>query len=291
MKIATGIRLCSLIAFLALNVPAATCISGISLASLSQLGSSGCTFGGVTFSDFYSNFTSTTGTTTPNASTDVTVDFQEISDNSSSDTFGTVGTSSNPIFIVTVNFNGGENVSEFQNLQYALQYLVSDNTAGTQLVQVDAAIFGSITPSSSGATASLTRKALCAAGTFNQTAGAPTGVCSQGSSQTYTAVSSAGLPLTDNINGFNADSSINYAGLNNGHFAGPGTPGSSTLGVYDQINLNGGATSASANAQVDAVENAFVLGATPATPEPAGFLLLACALAAFGATRRHGESA
>jgi hypothetical protein len=289
MKLAMWTNFCvpaALLAVSSLNASATTCasVNGSSISALNALGSAGCTIGDLTFSNFFFNYS---GAVTPNPSTQVAVDFAEITDGFTQDTFGTTGSTETPLYTLTANYSGGNTVGENQTAQYLVQYLVTDNVTGMTIIQVDDAIFGTLQNSG---TAGLTGKFLCAGGQFVQSGGVPSSVCSQGAGSRYQAVANGGLSLQ--LNGgssdIESDSSINYSGPNNSHFDGSTIAGgSSNFGVYDQVNLNGGSTAGS-SASVTAVQNDFVevAGAVSATPEPRAIVLLGGALIGFAALYR-----
>lgn len=296
MKITTLIKVSLPIALLALaggNAFAATCGSSMTMLTVSQSGFS-CTLGDLTFSNFYYNYTAGIDTgapvdlgsaPTPNPNTDVTVNFTEIT-NGGSDTYGTAGTVSNPLYTVVVDYANNNTVAEYQNEHYFVSYLVTDNAAGTNINQVDAAVGG--TGSDNGSTASLTVKNICAGGVFTPNGGEPENNCSQGSRNVYQAVASSGLALVGNPD-TEADSSINYQAVNqnDGWFDGGNSPGSTTFGIYDQADTDGGTTSTSGLASITSVENDFLEQIPTGTPEPGTFVLIGGALVALGAMRRR----
>jgi hypothetical protein len=233
----------------------------------------GCSIGDLTFSDFVYQFTPTSDSpATPDPSTDVTLDFDEITDNVTSDPFGTVGTSTTPLYQVIVNLTAGNTVAENQSERYILQYLVAD-TAGSQIIQVDNNIVGGAAVIF-GSSGGLTAKSLCDGGPFNSNAGTPTGACSSGS--VYASVApNGGSQFLSNPDS-QADSSINYNGPSQ-KFG--GTIGSSNFGVYDQADINGGTSSPFGAASVTQVESDFLESASSVTPTPEPGGQWACALA------------
>jgi hypothetical protein len=266
----------ALLMFTAANASAATilcsAVNGSSLATIAMAGS--CSIGDLTFSDFVYQFTATADSpSTPNPSTDVTLDFNEITDNLTSDPFGTVGTATTPLYQVIVNFTAGNTVVENQSERYVLQYLVTDNNSGTQIVQVDNNIAGGAFVQF-GASGGLTAKSLCDGAPFGSSSGTPIGTCN---GTLYTSVApNGGSQFVGNPDS-QADSSINYNGPNQ-KFG--GSIGSSNFGVYDQADISGGMTNALGSATVTQIENDFLESPVSSitTPEPAGFFACAFAL-------------
>lgn len=299
MKISTLSKLlipAALLALASLNASAATCGSSMSMLTISQSGFS-CTLGNLTFSNFFYNYTAGIDTgapmdlgsaPTPNPTSDISVNFTEITDGSGSDMFGTVGTVSHPLYVVVANYSANNSVNEFQNEHFFVSYLVTDAVAGNYLNQVDAGITGTAT--ADGATASLTIKNVCDGGMFTPIGGQPENNCSQGARNVYQTVSGTGLALFG-VDDLEADSSISYQtpAENGGVFDGGISPGGAVLGIYDQADIDGGTTSVTANAAVTSVQNAFVEvnSSAPGAPEPGTFILLGGALIAVGAIRRR----
>lgn len=259
-------------------------LSGSSLAAVEAAGS--CTIGDLTFSGFFASFTSgvtagsgATAPDVPNPATDVTLTFTEITDGTS-DTFGTVGTPLRPVYQLITSYLANSSVAQYQLESVYLQFLVTDNSAFSLIEQVDDAIAGSVTPPASVA---LTYKSLCAGGAFNLTNGGtqPSTSCSTGAGNTYEAVDETSGGLAVPASGFAADSTVDYVAQNRGELAGTYATGLTELGVYDEVDLNGGA-SADGSGTLEAVENDFVVG-----PEPATIVLLGSALIALGALRRQ----
>lgn len=258
------------------HASAVTCdsLGGSSLSTIESTGS--CTIGDLTFSNFYSLFASgvvpgsgASAPSVPDPATDVALSFTEITDGSS-DTFGTVGTPVRPIYQVITSYLANSTVDQYQLESSFVQFLVTD-TAGFSLIEeVDDAIAGTLTPP---AGITLTDKSLCAGGPFNLTNGTqPSSVCSTGAANTYEAVDEAVGGLAVTLAGVSADSSLNYVAQNHGALAGTYAGGLMEMGVYDQVDLNGGAISGG-NATLLAVENDFIVG-----PEPRSIILLSGAL-------------
>ena len=267
-------------------------VSGSSLSAI--VASGGCSIGDLTFSDFVFQFTPSvvpgegaSSPATPNAGSDVTLDFAEITDGVTPDPFGTVGSTSNPVYQVIFNFSGGNSVSSWQSEQYILQYLVTDSNSGTQITEVDDNIAGGASVEF-GSTGSLTYKSLCDGGAFNSNGDAPTGTCSTGAANVYPAVApNGGTQFLTNPDPGEADSSIDY---NSPDQKFGGSIGSANFGVYDQADLNAGSSSYAA-ANLTQIENDFVESSvSSATPEPGGgFALVACCSAFLLKKRRVGR--
>lgn len=253
-------------------------VSGQSLASIAMTGS--CSIGDLTYSDFVYQFTPTADSpATPSPSTDISVDFMEITDNLTADPFGTVGTATNPLYQVIFNFSGGNVVGANQAERYIIQYLVTDNVSGMQIVQVDNNIAGGATVDL-GASGALTAKSMCDGGPFLASGGTPTGVCSAGAGNVYASVAPGGSQFLSNPDA-EADSSILYNAPSQ-KFG--GFIGSSNFGVYDQADISGGTSSPAASASVTQIENDFLEAAASsgiATPEPAAFWTTGLSLVAF----------
>ncbi len=296
MKFITTMKLCipaALLAAASVNASATTCSSsGQSLQSLVALGSAGCTIGDLTFSNFFFNYTSghVTGSdsnpSTP-AATDVMLEFNEFNDGITADTFGTTGSPERPVYQVVTDYSGipqDVTVNAFQNEHAFVSYVVTDNTTGTTIEEVDDAIAGTLTPP---ATNNLSDKTICVGGGFVIDSNAPTSTCS--TSNAYEAVdeTSGGLALPAST-GLASDSSINYSVANGGKFDGTYANGAPLIGIYDQVDLVGGTSSPDGTTTLEAVENDFVVGsATAGAPEPSTIVLLGGALMAFGAHRRR----
>ena len=260
----------ALLMFTAANAGAATIlcssVNGSSLATVAMEG--GCSIGDLTYSDFVYQFTPTAGSpTTPDPSTDITLDFTEITDGLTSDPFGTVGTATNPLYQVIVNFTAGNTVAENQSARYVLQYLVTTNDSETQIIQVDNNIAGGAYVQF-GASGGLTAKSMCNGAPFGSNSGTPTGTCS---GTVYPSVAPGGSQFIGNPDS-EADSSIVYNAPNQTF---GGSIGSSNFGVYDQADISGGTTSALGSANVTEIENDFLQSAIP---EPSSFLGCAAAL-------------
>src|ERR1700730_14944960 len=106
MKLWISTRFCvpaALLALASVNAFGAPCalVNGSSISVLNALGSAGRTIGDLTFFHFFFNYS---GAVTPNPSTQATVDFAEITDGFTQDTFGTTGTTQTPVYSVTTNY-------------------------------------------------------------------------------------------------------------------------------------------------------------------------------------------
>jgi hypothetical protein len=298
MKLANLFKLCAptaILVFASLPASATTCasINGQTLNTLVSDG--GCTMGDLTFSNFFFNYTSGVNTgapngvvspTDPNPSSNVTLTFAEITDGVTADPWDTVGSTSAPLYEVITNYSAGsDSVNEYQNEHYFMSYQVTDSVTGAVIDQVDDNVTGS---SLNGASAALSNKAICVGGVFAQSGGIPSSSCSQGLRNTYQAVDlgSGGTTLSG-ASASGADSTSDFPGANAPFFQGPGTTGSNNIGVYDQADMNGGNSSATANSSVTSVENDFQEQLPPSgAPEPGTIVLLGGALVGLGVIRR-----
>jgi PEP-CTERM motif len=298
MKLANLFKRCTpavLLVFASLTASATTCasISGQTLNTLVSDG--GCTMGDLTFSNFFFNYTSGVNTgapngvvspTDPNPSTNVTLMFAEIANGVTEDPWGTVGSSSAPLYEVITNYaTGSDSVNEYQNEHYFVSYEVTDSITGAAIDQVDDNVTGSAI---NGAQAALTNKSVCIGGVFAQSGGIPSSSCTQGLRNTYQAVDLGGGGTTlSGSPASGADSTSDFPGANAPFLQGPGTTGSNNIGVYDQADMNGGNSSVIANSSVTSVENDFEEQLPPGgTPEPSTIILLGGALVGLGVIRR-----
>jgi hypothetical protein len=287
----------ALLALASFDASAATCNASYTMLAVSQTGFS-CTMGDVTFSNFLYNFTAGIDTGapqnlgspgTPTPATQVNVNFSMFTDGTA-DSFGTVSSATNALFEVVVNYTGNNTVNEFQNEHYFMSYLV---TAGHTMNQVDDSVTGAST-NGLGASAGLSDKDICVGGVFTPVGGnQPNNRCSQGSRNLYQAVSDLGLAVTGSSNK-QADSSASYSAQNDGMFTGGSSTGGTVLGIYDQSDMDGGASDVNSSASITQTENDFVeqLPAviTP-SPEPGTFVLLGAALVGVGGLRRRKKAA
>ena len=301
MKLTTLMKLCipaAVMALASVNASAATCANTQSLQDLVNLGAGGCTIGDLTFSNFFFNYTSghVTGSNSNPSTPDpnnVAVEINQLNDGITGDTFGTIGTATSPVYQVITDYSNipsDVTVAAFQNEHAYVSYLVTDNTTGTQIVQVDAAIAGTLT---APAMNTLSDKTLCIGGDFTPSGNAPTNNCSTGLLNTAEAVNqtSGGLAF-DPVSGQGADSSINYPNFPlpaSNRFNGSYGSGASVVGAYDQVDMNGG-TDPAGTTTLQAVENDFVVAPQFSTPEPGTIILLGGAFIGFGALRRRKKA-
>jgi hypothetical protein len=257
------------IAFLALGginqASASPCLASYTMTAVTTSGFS-CTIGDLTFSNFAALYGASGGATTPDPTVDVTVNFEEMG--VGTDPFGTAASGTNPIYSVITDYVGGNSVGEFQSETGVVQYLVTDGTVGTSLIEVDGAITGVAANTASGSL----NKDICSNNQFEGGA-TPSGIC-----PVSDMIAASGLALTSPA-GTEADGTPDFGG-----------PFSlSSLGVYDGWSLAGGSTNVAALSDVTSVENDFIeIGATP---EPGTFALLGGALVAFGVIRRRRKVA
>jgi hypothetical protein len=259
------------IAFLALgginHASASPCLASYSMTAV-MAGGFNCTLGDLTFSGFNSLYLNV-GATPPDPSSDVTVNFVEMT--SGTDPLGTAASSISPIYSVITEYTGDNSVGEGQSLSGVVQYMVTDTAIapGTSIAQVDAAITGLAANSATGSLS----KSLCEGSPYGGGPGAPTGVC-----PSTEIIAASGLPLTSPA-GPQSDSTTSFS-----------APFSlSSMGVYDSWTLDGGITDPTAVANVTAVENDFI--EVGVTPEPGTFVLLSGALVGLGLIRRRRKLA
>jgi hypothetical protein len=257
------------IAFLALGginqASADTCNASYTMTAV-EAGAFSCTIGDLTFSNFTTFYAGGGGATPPDPTSDVIVNFAEMS--TGSDPFGTAASAGSPIYSVITDYTGDNSVGESQGLTGVVQYLVTDSSIvpGTSISQVDVAFTGLAANTAAG---SLT-KDICSAqfggGIF------PNGVC-PGSEMTVTSGLGLGSPagqVSDSSTSLNLPFSL------------------SSMGVYDSWTLDGGTTDGTAVANVTAVENDFIeIGVIPPTPEPGTFVLFGGALIGLLVVRRR----
>jgi hypothetical protein len=238
-------------------------------------GSFSCTVGNLQFSNFDYSYVagmdtgctgSCTAPGTPNPTSDITVNFAELT--SGSDPAGyAVASASNPIYSVITDYSAGTAVNEFQYETGVVQYLVTDIVGGSTISEVDGAITGMAIHTAEGSL----DKEICASTQFGGGA-RPNGSCSG----VETPVAQVDLQTL----GTQADGTPDYVS----------SLSLSTVGVYDGWSLDGGTSNTSAHASFTSVENDFVDASGP-TPEPGTIVLLGSALVGLGLIRRRRKVA
>jgi hypothetical protein len=254
---------------------ATTCDASYTMTAVTTAGFS-CTVGNLTFSNFDYKYdagidtgclSECTAPSTPNPSTDITVNFAESA--GGTDPFGATATAAAPIYSVITDYSAGATVNEFQNETGVVQYVVTA-TSGATISEVDGAITGSAVNTAAGDL----NKDVCANNQFGGGA-SPNGNCPSFQTNEITAASDLALTTT----GTQADGTPDWAG-----------PFSlQTMGVYDGWSLDGGTTMTNASADITSIENDFV-DADP-TPEPGTIVLFGGALVGLGMIRRRRKVA
>jgi hypothetical protein len=254
---------------------ATTCAASYTMTAVTAVGFS-CSVGNLTFSNFDYKYdagidtgctSDCTAPSTPNPSTDITVNFAESA--SGTDPFGATATAAMPIYSVITDYSAGATVNEFQNETGVVQYVVTA-TSGATISEVDGAITGSAVNTAAGDL----NKDICANNQFGG-GSSPNGNCPN--FVTNEIIAASDLALT--TSGTQADGTPDWAG-----------PFSlQTLGVYDGWSLDGGTTMTNAAANLTSVENDFV-DADP-TPEPGTIVLFGGALVGLGLIRRRRKVA
>lgn len=292
MKLSMLTKLCVPLAFLAfgaVGASAATC-GTTTLVALQLEGS--CTQGDLTFSNFTGAYTAgvvvgappgTVAPAEPNPNL-VVLTFTTLTDGVTADPWGTVGSPTAPLTTVVTDYSGTNNsVDEFQTQEFLVGYTVTDTVSGAIIDEVDDNINGSAT---NGASSVFTAKDVCAGGSFDSSGGTPLDTGCPGHGNVYQAVADTGTALTG-IADSGSDSTSDFS-ANAPFFQGPGSSGSSVVGVFDQADLNGNDTNGAAFGQITQVENDFLEELpTSGTPEPGTFILLGGALVGLGVIRRR----
>jgi len=238
----------------------------------------GCVTGNVVFSNFSFNFTS--GTSNQSNTAPALPPASDIAMTINSDGFGdysviTDFTGSSPLFSVAAT----------QTEEFQLQYVATEEIPATTITGIDGLAQEGIRMNAGSTAVGQFKKTECQNGAYADTGGgnpSPLDICSTSESTIENAIwnqstSFAGNPSTP------ANQS------QQGHFIDTTSQHLTSVGIYDDAKLNGGATDVPAGGSQAAVgffENDFTETTVSGTPEPGTFLLLGGALVALGAIRR-----